>query len=59
MIMKRERKGLLSYLLIGIIGAMLGGLVFRMLQLTAFGLIGELVTATVGAVLLLLILRKL
>jgi uncharacterized membrane protein YeaQ/YmgE (transglycosylase-associated protein family) len=58
LITKRERKGIVSYLIIGIIGAMLGGFVFRLLHLVAYGLIGELVTATVGAVILLFVLRK-
>lgn len=57
-IMKRERKGIVSYLIIGIIGSMLGGFLFRLLQISAFGLVGELVIATVGAIVLLLILRK-
>lgn len=58
LIMKRERKGIVSYLIIGIIGSMLGGFLFRLLQISAFGLVGELVIATVGAIVLLLILRK-
>ena len=58
LITKRERKGIVSYLIIGIIGAVLGGFVFRLLHLVAYGFIGELVTATVGAVILLFALRK-
>ena len=58
LITKRERKGIVSYLIIGIIGAMLGGFVFRLLHLVTYGLIGELVTATVGALILLFVLRK-
>jgi len=38
---------------IGIVGSVLGGFVFRLLGLAAQGAVGELVTATVGAVLLL------
>jgi uncharacterized membrane protein YeaQ/YmgE (transglycosylase-associated protein family) len=57
-IIKREGKGIVSYLIIGIIGSLLGGFLFRLLQLSAYGIIGELVTATVGAIILLLILRK-
>lgn len=58
MITKRDGKGIVSYLIIGIIGALLGGFLFRLLQLAAYGLVGELVTATVGAVILLLVLRR-
>lgn len=57
-ITKREGKGIVSYLTIGVIGALLGGFLFRLLHIVAYGLIGELVTATVGALILLFVLRK-
>jgi uncharacterized membrane protein YeaQ/YmgE (transglycosylase-associated protein family) len=49
--------GLLGNLIIGVIGAVLGGFVFRLLGLAAYGLLGQLVVSTVGAVLLLFLLR--
>lgn len=58
-IMKGGRGGLLVNLIIGVIGAVLGGWVFGLLGLTSAGLVGQLVTATVGAILLIAILRKL
>jgi uncharacterized membrane protein YeaQ/YmgE (transglycosylase-associated protein family) len=58
LITKRERKGIVSYMAIGVVGAFLGGIVFRLLHLVAYGLLGELVIATVGAVILLFLLRK-
>jgi len=58
LITKREGKGIISYLIIGVIGALLGGCLFRLLHLVAYGLVGDLVTATVGAVILLFVLRK-
>jgi uncharacterized membrane protein YeaQ/YmgE (transglycosylase-associated protein family) len=58
LIIKRKGKGILNYLIIGVIGAMLGGFLFRLLHLVAYGFIGELVTATVGALILLFVLRK-
>jgi uncharacterized membrane protein YeaQ/YmgE (transglycosylase-associated protein family) len=58
LIIKREGKGILNYLIIGVIGAFLGGFLFRLLHLMAYGLLGELVIATVGAVILLFVLRK-
>jgi len=58
LITKREGKGIVSYLIIGVIGALLGGCLFRLLHLVAYGLLGELVVATVGAVILLFVLRK-
>jgi uncharacterized membrane protein YeaQ/YmgE (transglycosylase-associated protein family) len=58
LIIKREGKGILNYLIIGVVGAFLGGILFRLLHLVAYGLLGELVIATAGAVILLLVLRK-
>jgi uncharacterized membrane protein YeaQ/YmgE (transglycosylase-associated protein family) len=57
-ITKREGKGIVSCLIIGVVGALLGGWLFRLLHLVAYGLLGELVIATVGAVILLFLLRK-
>jgi uncharacterized membrane protein YeaQ/YmgE (transglycosylase-associated protein family) len=51
--------GLLGDLIVGVIGALLGGFLFRLLGLTASGLIGELVMAVVGAIVLLFLLRLL
>lgn len=53
LIMKGRGFGVLANIGIGIVGSFVGGFLFRMLQLTPEGRIGELVTATVGAVLLL------
>ena len=50
--------GLVQNLIIGIIGAVLGGFVFRLLGLSASSTLGELITATVGAMLLLWILQQ-
>ena len=58
LITKRERKGIVSYMAIGVAGAFLGGILFRLLHLVAYGLLGEIVIATVGAVILLFLLRK-
>ena len=44
-------------LVIGIIGAVLGGFLFGLLGLAAYGLIGSLITATIGAVVLLWIVK--
>ncbi|SFR80803.1 Uncharacterized membrane protein YeaQ/YmgE, transglycosylase-associated protein family [Marinobacter daqiaonensis] len=55
LIMKGRGFGVLANVGIGIVGSFLGGFVFRLLQLSPQGAIGELVTATVGAVLLLAI----
>lgn len=57
-IMKSNRGGLLGNLLIGVIGAMLGGILFRLIGLRSTGLVGSLVTATTGAVVLIAGLRQ-
>ena len=49
--------GLLLDLVIGIIGAFIGGWVFGHLGIAAGGWLGSLVTATVGAIILLLIIH--
>ncbi|MBW4934773.1 GlsB/YeaQ/YmgE family stress response membrane protein [Marinobacter sp. F4206] len=55
LIMKGRGFGVLANIGIGIVGSFIGGFVFRLLGLMAQGAVGELVTATVGAVLLLAI----
>ena len=56
-IMKSGNSSLLTDLIIGVIGAVLGGFLFGLLGLSANGLIGSLVTATVGAIVLIAGLR--
>jgi uncharacterized membrane protein YeaQ/YmgE (transglycosylase-associated protein family) len=56
-LMKGGGFGLLGNIVVGIIGAVVGGYVFGLLGISAGGLIGSIVTATVGAVLLLFIVR--
>jgi len=49
--------GLLGNILVGIVGAFLGGWLLGMLGFFPAGLVGEIITATIGAVVLLLIIR--
>jgi len=49
--------GLIGDMIVGVIGAFLGGWLFGLLGIAAGGLIGSLITAFVGAVVLLLLLR--
>ncbi|MEZ5941785.1 MAG: GlsB/YeaQ/YmgE family stress response membrane protein [Planctomycetaceae bacterium] len=58
-ISRGEGFGLGQNLIIGVIGSILGGFAFGLLQIKAMGLLGELVTATVGALILLFLLKKL
>ena len=59
MVMKSGRGGVLQYMVIGVIGALLGGWLFDLLGLGASGLLGSLIVATVGAIVLIALLRLL
>jgi uncharacterized membrane protein YeaQ/YmgE (transglycosylase-associated protein family) len=56
-IVKGSGMGTLMDLVVGIVGSILGGWIFTLLGLAAYGLIGQLVMATIGAIVLLLIVR--
>ena len=57
-IMRGRGFGVLGDLLLGIVGSLLGGLVFGLLGLHAYSFIGSIVVATVGAMLLLYLVRQ-
>lgn len=56
-IMKGGGFGLVGDLVVGVVGAVLGGFLFGLLGFEAVGLLGSLVTATVGAIVLIVLLR--
>ena len=56
-IMKGGGYGLVGDLILGVIGALLGGWLFGLADIAAAGLIGKLVVATIGAIVLILLLR--
>jgi uncharacterized membrane protein YeaQ/YmgE (transglycosylase-associated protein family) len=45
-------------LLVGIVGAMVGGFIARILGLTAYNVVGEVVVATMGAILCLYVWQR-
>ena len=49
--------GVLGNIIVGIIGSMIGGFLFDFLGISTNGLIGSVVTATIGAIVLLLGVR--
>jgi len=57
MVMKGGGFGVVGDLVVGVIGAMLGGSLFRALGIAAYGRLGELIVATVGAIVLVALLR--
>jgi|LauGreDrversion4_2_1035121.scaffolds.fasta_scaffold20628_6 uncharacterized membrane protein YeaQ/YmgE (transglycosylase-associated protein family) len=56
-VMKGGSSSLVTDLIMGVIGSILGGFLFGAVGLAATGLIGSLVTATVGAIVLIAGLR--
>jgi len=58
-IMKGRGSGLIINLVTGVVGAFVGGFLFSLLGFHAHGIIGSLITATVGAVVLLLVIGAL
>ena len=54
---ERRRYGIVGYIVVGAIGALGGSYAFGSLQLPNVGPIMQLVAATVGAIILLLLLR--
>ena len=58
LLMKGKGSGVLMNMIIGIAGAFIGGWAFSFLGLSSHGLLGSLVTAVFGAVILLFIIKK-
>jgi uncharacterized membrane protein YeaQ/YmgE (transglycosylase-associated protein family) len=56
LVLKHRGIGWLGYLIIGVLGALLGGFLFDLLGLSAHGFIGSLIMATGGAIVLLMLL---
>ena len=56
-LMKGGGFGLVGDLIVGVIGALLGGFLLQALGIQAYGLLGALITATLGAVVLIALLR--
>lgn len=56
-LVKRRGSGWVEDMVVGVIGALIGGFVFGLLGVNIGGLVGQLISATVGAVILLYLLR--
>lgn len=57
--LKGHSFGLVGNLIVGAVGALLGGFLFRVIGFASYGLIADLIVATVGAVLFVYLLRYL
>ncbi|MCB1776044.1 MAG: GlsB/YeaQ/YmgE family stress response membrane protein [Candidatus Competibacteraceae bacterium] len=56
-LMRGSGMGLGGNLVVGVVGAFIGGFLFRLIGFAAVGLIGHLITATVGAMTLLYVVQ--
>ena len=56
--MRGKGYGVLMDLVLGLVGAVVGGFVFGLLGLHGYGLVGQLVVATAGAVMLIWLVRR-
>jgi uncharacterized membrane protein YeaQ/YmgE (transglycosylase-associated protein family) len=56
-IMKGKGFGLAGNVIVGVIGALLGGFLFNLVGITASGLVGQIVFAIAGALLFAYLLR--
>jgi uncharacterized membrane protein YeaQ/YmgE (transglycosylase-associated protein family) len=50
--------GVLGNIIVGVIGAILGGFLFSVAGFAATSMLGKLISATVGAIVLILLLQK-
>jgi uncharacterized membrane protein YeaQ/YmgE (transglycosylase-associated protein family) len=57
-IMKSGGFGFLGNIVVGVIGSEIGGWVFFLLGIRAVGLIGSIIAAVVGAIILIAIVRR-
>ena len=57
--MRGKGYGIVIDLLLGLVGSVVGGFVFGLLGLHGYGLVGQLVTATAGAIMLIWVVRRL
>ncbi|MBS1546589.1 MAG: GlsB/YeaQ/YmgE family stress response membrane protein [Bacteroidetes bacterium] len=58
-IMKGQGYGLVVNIILGLVGGLFGGWIFDILGLAATSIIGQLICATAGAILLILLVRAL
>lgn len=57
-ILKGGGFGVVGNIIIGVIGAILGGLIVRLAGFHATNLLGQLISATIGAIVLILLLQR-
>jgi uncharacterized membrane protein YeaQ/YmgE (transglycosylase-associated protein family) len=58
-VMRGSGFGLLGDIVVGIVGSLIGGFIFGILGIYSYGFVGRVVMATLGAMVLLYLVRKL
>lgn len=59
LLQKGKGSGCIMNLILGLVGGLFGGWLFSLFGITAFGWLGEMVTAIIGAILLLALFARL
>lgn len=59
MIFKGSGFGLLWNLIIGVVGSFVGGFLFRLLGISFYGMVGSIIAALIGALIVLWVISKL
>lgn len=54
---KKKKNAILTYLIVGVIGAFIGGWIFGLLDIAVKGLLGSIISATIGAMCLLYLMK--
>lgn len=57
-VMKTGQRGIIENLVVGVVGALIGGFVMGLLTTVMASFVGKLLAATLGAMLLIFLLRK-
>ncbi|MDB5078814.1 MAG: GlsB/YeaQ/YmgE family stress response rane protein [Chloroflexi bacterium] len=53
----RSSNGIIGDIILGIIGAFVGGFILSLLNITTYGLLGTILAATLGAIVVILLVR--
>lgn len=55
----RSRNGIIMDVILGIVGAFVGGFLLSLLNITTYGVVGTIIAATIGAIVLIVLARAL
>ena len=58
LLMKGSGYGIVGDMVLGVVGAVIGGWIFSLFNLPAYGVIGSIIMSVIGAVILVVIVRS-